>query len=95
MSEVQNIFALTPETYQPHALHCHDQNFRETNCYSDLVIEIINGLGLNAVACLGYTLAADFEGDQWTFGKPSHHDLENLYGVRIEELSLYRALVDQ
>lgn len=91
-----NIFALTPEQFQPHALlHNFEQNFRETNCYSDLVIEIVNGLGLNPIGCLGYSLAADFEGDQWTFGKPSHHDLEALYGIRIEELSLYRSLVDQ
>jgi hypothetical protein len=91
-----NIFALTPEQFQAHALlHNFEQNFRETNCYSDLVIEIVNGLGLNPIACLGYTIAADFEGDQWTFGKPSHHDLEALYGIRVEELSLYRPLVDQ
>lgn len=91
-----NIFALMPEQFQAHALlHNFEQNFRETNCYSDLVIEIVNGLGLNPIACLGYTVAADFEGDQWTFGKPSHHDLEALYGIRIEELSLYRPLIDQ
>jgi hypothetical protein len=92
----KNIFALTPELFQAHALlHNFEQNFRETNCYSDLIIETVNGLGLNPVACLGYTLAADFEDDQWTFGKPSHHDLEALYGIRIEELSLYRPLIDQ
>lgn len=90
------IFSLKPEKFVPHALlHGHAENFRETNCYSDLIIEIINGLGCNPVACLGYTLAADMEGDQWTFGKPSHHDLEVLYGIRIEELSLYRPLIDQ
>lgn len=90
------IFTLTPESFLPHTLlHNHDQNFRETNCYSDLIIEIVNGFGLNPIACLGYTLAADFEIDQWTFGKPSHHDLQTMYGMRIEELSLYRALEDQ
>jgi hypothetical protein len=91
-----SIFELSPENFAAHPLlHSHEENFRETNCYSDLIIEIINGLGMNPIACLGYTLAADFEGDQWTFGKPSHHDLEALYGVRIEELSLYRPLIDQ
>jgi Domain of unknown function (DUF1839) len=95
MTIQQKIFDLTPEAFTPHALHGFDQSFRETNCYSDLIIELIHGLGLEPTACLGFTLAADFEGDQWTFGKPSHHDLESLYGVRIEELSLYRPLVDQ
>jgi hypothetical protein len=92
----ESIFKLSPDGFVAHPLlHGHEENFRETNCYSDLIIEIINGLGMNPIACLGYTLAADFEGDQWTFGKPSHHDLEALYGVRIEELTLYRPLVDQ
>jgi hypothetical protein len=91
-----SIFNLSPENFTAHPLlHSHEENFRETNCYSDLIIEIISNLGMNPIACLGYTLAADFEGDQWTFGKPSHHDLETLYGVRLEELSLYRPLVDQ
>ena len=90
------IFSLTPEQFQPHTLlHNHEQNFRETNCYSDLVIEIVNGFGMNPIPSLGYTLAADFEIDQWTFGKPSHHDLQAMYGMRVEELSLYRALEDQ
>lgn len=95
-NSLNDIFALQTTAYQPHSvLHGIDQDFRETNCYSDLIIEIVHGLGLNPMACLGYTLAADFEGDQWTFGKPSHHDLETMYGIRIEELSLYGALVDQ
>lgn len=89
------IFSLAPKDYVQHALHDHNQNFRETNCYTDLIIEIVNGLGLNPLACLGYTLAADFEDDQWTFGKPSHFDLQNLYGMRVEELSLYKDLETQ
>lgn len=89
------LFNLTLAAFNPHALHGYNQNFRETNCYGDLIIELVHSLGLEPTACLAYTLAADFEGDQWTFGKPSHHDLESLYGIRIEELSLYRNLTDQ
>jgi len=89
------LFNLTPESFKPHTLHHSDKNFRETNCYADLMIEIVNCVGLNPIPCLAYTLGGDFEGDQWTFGKPSHDDLFNLYGIQIEELSLYRALVDQ
>jgi hypothetical protein len=91
----KQLFELTPEAFKPHALHSSDKNFRETNCYADLIIEIVNCLGLNPIPCLAYTLGGDFEGDQWTFGKPSHDDLFNLYGIQIEELSLYRTLVDQ
>lgn len=91
-----SIFTLKPENFTAHPLlHGSAENFRETNCYSDLIIELVHACGLNPIACLGYTLASDMEGDQWTFGKPSHHDLEVLYGIRIEELSLYRSLLDQ
>lgn len=96
IENINRFFALTPAEFQPHALlHGLNENFRETNCYADLVIEIVHQLGLTPTACLGYTLAADFEGDQWTFTKPSSHDLQMLYGIRVEELALYRSLVDQ
>lgn len=86
---------LMPEHFAQHSLHAPESIFRETNCYSDLLIEVIHHLGLNPLACLSYTLAADIEGDQWTFTKPSHNDLFQLYGLRIEELSLYRPLLAQ
>lgn len=93
---VFNMAHLSPATHQPHPLlHAYNEDFPETNCYADVIIEIVHALGLNPIACLGYTLAADFEGDQWTFGKPSHHDLALLYGIRIEELSLYGDLLEQ
>jgi hypothetical protein len=37
----------------------------------------------------------DFEGDQWTFFKPTQADLELLYGVDIHEMQPYRALPGQ
>jgi Domain of unknown function (DUF1839) len=90
------LFALNPEDFSAHSvLHGTDENFRETNCYADLIIEIVHQLGLTPTACLAYTLAADFEADQWTFAKPSGYDLQTLYGIRVEELALYRPLVDQ
>jgi hypothetical protein len=94
-NNIADLANLVPERFSPNGLHHYDRNFRETNCYSDLLIEVIHNLNLNPVACLGFTLACDFEEDQWTFGKPSHDDLQKLYGIRIEELSLYRPLVDQ
>jgi hypothetical protein len=42
---------------------------------------------------LAYTLAIDFEGDQWTFFKPPHTELQSLYGIDIQELALWRPLV--
>jgi hypothetical protein len=43
---------------------------------------------------LAFCAAIDWEGDQWTFFKPPPADLEALYGVEIEELSVYRPLAD-
>jgi hypothetical protein len=88
------VFGLDPRQYRPHALHAFERDFRETNCYADVFIEVLHALGLEPAACLAFTLASDFEGDQWTLFKPPHADLERLYGLRVEELSLWRPLVD-
>ena len=49
---------------------------RRSNCYVDVWIELLHALGLEPMAMLAFTLAIDFEGDQWTFFKPPHADLE-------------------
>ena len=41
----------------------------ETNCYVDVWIELLHALRLRAGGGLPFTLAIDFEGDQWTFFK--------------------------
>ncbi len=80
---------LSPDGYQPHALHSADRIWPETNCYVDLWIEVLNGLGLDPLAMLGFTLTQDFEGDQFTFFKVPLEDLERLYGIRATELAVY------
>jgi len=95
MSAAQAVFELDPKSYRPHALHGFDRDFRESNCYVDVVIAVLHALELEPTACLAFTLASDFEGDQWTFFKPPHGDLQQLYGVRVEELTLWRPLVEQ
>ena len=94
MSAATKLFELVPRDHQPHHLHAHERDFRETNCYVDVWIEVLHALGLDPIACLAFTLASDFEGDQWTFFKPPHGDLQALYGVRVEELSLWRPLLE-
>lgn len=88
------IAPLDPATYQPHALHGEGRVWPETNCYTDLWIELVHGLGHEPLAMLPYTLAIDFEGDQWTFFKPPHADLDTLYGMDVQELALWRPLAD-
>lgn len=77
-----------------HPLHDGARDWPETNCYVDVWIELLGGLGLEVEACLAFTLASDFEGDQWTFFKPPHADLERLYGIGVEELTLWRPLLE-
>lgn len=73
-----------------HPLHARDRLYPETNCYTDVLIELLHARGLEPLAVLGATLACDFDGDQWTFFKPAADDLRDLLGVHIRELMPYR-----
>ncbi len=88
-----SLWQLAPETYQPHALHRSDRAWSESNCYIDLWVEVLHTLRRESLACLPFTLAVDFEGDQWTFAKPPLGDLFELYGVVVEELSVWKPLL--
>ena len=66
----------------------------EKNCYVDLWAGLLQALGLEARACMPVALAVDFLGDQWTFFKPCHHDLRDLYGIDVQELTVWRPLLD-
>lgn len=81
--------AVSAATHVRHALHHPERDWPQTNCYVDLWIELLATLGFEPEAMLGFTLAQDFESDQFTFFKPRLADLEQLYGVRVEELALY------
>ena len=88
------VASLDPATYRRHGLHGDGRVWGETNCYTDLWIELLHGHGHDPVAMLPFTLAAGFEGDQWTFFKPALSDLYRLYGADVQELALWRPLVD-
>ena len=88
------IAPLSAATYVRHAVHAEDRTWPETNCYTDLLVEQIHGLGFEPLAMLAYTLAIDFEGDQWTFFKPVHAELYDLYGLDIQELNVWSNLLD-
>ena len=91
---VTAIPGLDPDTYRPHALHGADSTWPETNCYADLWIGVLNALGLDPHAMLPFCFAADFEGDQWTFLKPSPDDLWTLYGIDVQELNVWDMLAE-
>ncbi|MGI8545985.1 MAG: DUF1839 family protein [Gemmatimonadaceae bacterium] len=81
--------------YIPHELHRAERIWPETNCYVDLWIELLHSLRMDPCAMLGCTIAMDFEGDQWTFFKPSLSDIHSLYGVDVQELTIWRSLPAQ
>jgi hypothetical protein len=91
---VKTVLHLEPTTYVPHPLHSPDRAFPETNCYTDLWIDLLHGLGHEPTAMLAYCVSVDFEGDQWTFFKPPPADIERLYGAEIQEFVVYRPLPD-
>ncbi len=80
--------------YTPHALHGPDSVWLEKNCYVDLWIELLSSLKLDPHALWPCTVAIDFEGDQWTFFKPPHDELRSLYGVDVQELTVWRPLAE-
>ena len=85
---------LDPATYRRHPIHGEDRAWPETNCYTDLMVEMVHALGFDPVAMLPFTLAIDFEGDQWTFFKPSACELYELYGFDVQELAIARPLAE-
>lgn len=87
-----HLFGHDPATYRPHAVHAEERTYHETNCYTDLVIELLHAHGDEPLAALGSNVRMDFEGDQWTFFKPSPSDIESLFGVDIHEMQPYRPL---
>ena len=89
------LYGLQPATYTPHAVHSGERTYGETNCYADILVELLHARGDEPLAALGFLVRMDFEGDQWTFFKPPQHDLEALYGVDIHEMQPYRPLPAQ
>lgn len=88
------IKGLDPATYRTHALHDPERRWPQTNCYVDLLIEVLAASGHDPVAALGFTVAQDFEGDQFTFFKFPTADLQRLAGLDIQELALFDRLED-
>lgn len=77
-----------------HPLHAHERTWTETNCYVDLWVEVLHALGLDPVPAGVGALSAGFQGDQWDFLKVAPEDLRVLYGIRVEEINVWRPVLD-
>ena len=90
-----SLFGCDPATYQPHAIHGPDRTYIETNCFTDIISELIHARGDEPVASFSSFVRMDFENDQWTFFKPLAVDMEELYGLDIHEIQPYRSIPHQ
>jgi len=89
---VVSLLGLDPDTYKPHAVHAGGRTYGETNCYTDILVELLHARGDEPIATMGFLVRMDFEGDQWTFFKPPPGDLELLFGIDVHEMQPYRPL---
>ena len=90
--QMRSLSGKDPGAYRPHPLHSTDRSYLETNCYSDIIIELLHACGYEPLAAFGHLVRMDFEGDQWTFFKPPPEDIERLFGIDIHEMQPYRPL---
>lgn len=91
---MNSVKSIAMEHYKPHWFHSTERLWPQSNCYVDLWIEVLHSMNLNPIAAFAFTLAADFEGDQWTFFKMPLHDLLLLYGIDVQELNIWDSLLE-
>ena len=72
-----------------HWLHGADRVWPETNCYLDLWIELLHALGRDPLPLLGVAIGLDWEGDHFTFLKPSSSAIFAATGVVLHEMALW------
>ncbi len=85
---------IDPAGYRRHRLHSQQRDWAETNCYVDIWIELLHAMGHEPLAVMPFTIAIDFEDDQWTFFKPPLADLFDLYGLDVQEMAVWRPLTE-
>ncbi len=94
MSRLAVLPGLSAAGHRPHALHSPERIWVEKNCYADLWIELLHAMDMEPHACLAFVVALDFLGDQWTFFKPPLGDLRALYGIDVQELTVWRPMIE-
>jgi uncharacterized protein DUF1839 len=87
-----SLWGTDPSGYEPHRLHAAGRTYLETNCYADVLIELLNARGDEPLAMLGFIVKTDWEGDQFTYFKPPYADLDRLFGIDVHEMLPYRSL---
>jgi hypothetical protein len=91
---MRQVWPLDAGRYVPHPLHRAESAWPEANCSVDLWIEVLHAAGFEPLAALPCAFAIDLEGDQWTFFKLPFGDLDDLYGLEVFELNVWRPLIE-
>ncbi|MDR5779650.1 DUF1839 family protein [Caballeronia sp. LZ065] len=86
---------LRARRHHAHALHRGERIWREGMAPVDLWIELLHGNGLEPRAALAFSVAQDFEDDQFTLGKLPPDDIEKLYGLQVQELAVFDSLEER
>jgi hypothetical protein len=86
---------VSPAGWRQHRLHALDRDWPETNCELDLWIELAASRGFEPEAMLGFAVAQDFIGDQFSLLLPPTEELERFYGANVRPLALYERFEDQ
>ncbi|MDQ6839963.1 MAG: DUF1839 family protein [Actinomycetota bacterium] len=94
LRSVPHLLDLDAATYRRHPLHAGERDWSETNCYTDVWVELLHAWGSDPLAVGAFSLACDFEGTQWTFFKPPAEDLRDLYGVLVGEMNVWLPVFD-
>ncbi len=89
-----SLLPISVAEYRPHEMHGPDRVWDQTNCSVDVWVEMLHALGLDPLAAAAFSVAADFEGDQWTFYKYPPEDLLALYGVDVHEMNPWRGVLE-
>jgi Domain of unknown function (DUF1839) len=79
-------------SHRCHPIHASGRVWDETNCYLDVIIELLHAFGHEPLAALSVTASTRWEGDQWTFCKFNDEDLRFLFGADIQELNPWHEL---
>ncbi len=78
-----------PGTIGLHRLNGPERTWPETNCYMDLWIGLLHAAGRDPLPLMGAAAGMAWEGDHFTFIKPSAGDLFALAGIVLQELPLW------
>jgi hypothetical protein len=81
--------------HHAHALHRGERIWHDGASLIDMWIELLHGHGLEPRAALAFTIAQDFEDDQFTLGRLPPEDIEKLYGLQVQELSVFDSLEER